>query len=139
MIDTIYEVLAAVGFSHPLHPALTHIPMGMVIGAFTFGLLALKWKDHHFSLTAFYCATFGLIMIVPLIITGLMDWQHRYEGEWLTLIIVKMILSVILTGLLTTSVISYRKGASAQRVFLWYALCMATAGGLGFSGGELVY
>lgn len=34
MTELVFKLLEIVGFTHPLHPALTHIPMGMVMGAF---------------------------------------------------------------------------------------------------------
>jgi hypothetical protein len=40
MIEFIYQFLAKFGYTHPLHPVLTHIPIGMVMGAFLFLLIA---------------------------------------------------------------------------------------------------
>ena len=40
MIGTIYETLYKIGYTHPLHPALTHLVVGLVIGGFLFGLVA---------------------------------------------------------------------------------------------------
>ncbi len=37
MTEVIFGFLNSIGFTHPLHPAFTHIPMGMVIGAVVFG------------------------------------------------------------------------------------------------------
>lgn len=36
MTDTIFSFLNQIGFTHPLHPAFTHVPMGMVMGAVFF-------------------------------------------------------------------------------------------------------
>jgi len=36
MTEGVFEFLTRIGFDHPLHPALTHIPMGMIMGAVTF-------------------------------------------------------------------------------------------------------
>ena len=44
MIESIYAALAKVGFTHPLHPILVHVPMGMIIGMFIFSLLGLTRK-----------------------------------------------------------------------------------------------
>ncbi|MGD2029642.1 MAG: hypothetical protein PVG86_06850 [Desulfobacterales bacterium] len=38
MIEFIYLTLATIGYSHPLHPAMTHVPMGMIIGGFLFAI-----------------------------------------------------------------------------------------------------
>ena len=139
MIESLYALLEKVGFNHPLHPMLTHVPMGMIIGAAVFSLAGFKWKNQHLNQTAYHCALLALLAIVPVIGAGLLDWQHLMTGSWNIYIIVKMILAVILTLLLTLSVVLWHKRAEPQTLFIVYLLCMACAGGLGFSGGELVY
>jgi uncharacterized membrane protein len=139
MVESLYTTLEKIGFTHPLHPVLTHAPMGMIIGMMLFGLLALFWKDKHFSLVAYYCSVVALISIFPTAFLGTLDWLHLLEGELLTLIVVKMTLTVILTILLIISIVLRNKGATPQILVLFYLLCMACAGGLGFSGGELVF
>lgn len=139
MVEGFYALMKSVGFTHPMHPVLTHAPMGMIIGMLLFGLLSLKWQDKHFSLTAYYCSVVALLSIFPTAMFGIMDWLQFYEGDWLTVIKVKMILTVVLTGLLVFSIILRNRGASRQQLVIVYFLCMACAGGLGYSGGELVY
>jgi len=39
MIEFIYQTLIKFGYTHPLHPTLTHVPIGMVMGAFLFVLV----------------------------------------------------------------------------------------------------
>jgi mono/diheme cytochrome c family protein len=36
MIDAVYKTLNGLGYTHPLHPTLTRIVMGLVIGGFVF-------------------------------------------------------------------------------------------------------
>lgn len=139
MIDTLYATLESLGFTHPLHPAVVHIPMGMVIGAVMFGFAGLLWKKESLEKTAFHCVVLALIFIVPTLITGVLDWQAKLGGEWEALIIIKIILGLLLTGLLTTAVVLQSRGAEPKKLLIIYLLCMACAGGLGFSGGELVY
>lgn len=139
MVEGIYAFLESVGYTHPLHPPITHAPMGMIIGMLVFGLLALKWTDKHFSLVAYYCSIVAFISIFPTILVGVLDWLHRYYGEWEPLIIIKMVLSGVLAVLLLISIILRNRGASPQRLAIVYILCMACAGGIGHSGGELVY
>lgn len=139
MVNSIYAFLESVGFTHPLHPAMTHAPMGMVIGMLLFGLLGLKWKGRHFSLAAYYCSVVALISIFPTAFLGILDWLEFFYGEWYPLIIVKMTLSVVLTLLLAFSIVLRNKGAAHKKVVIVYILCMACAGGLGYSGGDLVY
>jgi uncharacterized membrane protein len=139
MTETIFALLQKVGFTHPLHPAMTHIPMGMVMGCFFFGLLAWKANKTEMGRTALHCSVLALIFIVPTILAGILDWQHRYGGSYTPLIIVKMVLAPALTGLLGYAVWLNRQNADPKKLFIVYALSLACAVGLGFSGGELVY
>ncbi len=139
MVESLYTFLAAVGFTHPLHPMLTHLPMGMIIAMVVFSSLALFLQKAIFAQTAFHCAVLALLGVVPVIATGTLDWLYFQGGEWNVYIIVKMVLGPLLTLLLAIAVVQKRRGASDGRMFLLYLLCLACAGGLGYSGGELVY
>jgi uncharacterized membrane protein len=139
MIENLYDILAKLGFTHPLHPMLTHVPMGMIIGMVVFSLLGLIWQDKFFNRTAYHCSILALFGVVPVIIAGILDWLQFMEGEWLTFIIIKMVLGALLTILLTISVVLKSKEGSPKLVFLFYILCLACAGGLGYSGGSLIF
>lgn len=140
MIAGLYQFLESIGFSHPLHPIMVHLPMGLVIATVIFSLANLIIRNQQLDRTAFHCAVLALIFIVPTLITGALDWAGYQHGDWgEPLIIIKIILGLLLTGLLTFAVISKLRGASSTKMLIIYLLCMACAGGLGFSGGELVY
>ena len=139
MIENIYTTLENFGFSHPLHPMLTHVPMGMIIGMIAFSLFGLLWPGKHFNRTAYHCSILALLSIIPVIVAGILDWQQFMEGEWLTLIIIKMVLGVLLTILLIVSVVAKSRESSPKFILLLYILCLACAGGLGYSGGSLIY
>ena len=76
MIDFVYQTLAKFGYTHPLHPTLTHLPIGMVMGAFFFVLVALTFRRANLAKTARHCSVLALIAAVPTILLGIMDWQH---------------------------------------------------------------
>lgn len=139
MVETIYSFLESVGFGHPLHPMLTHAPMGMIIGMVAFGLFGLLWNNDDLFQSAYYCSVLALLSILPVIGAGVMDWLHYLEGEWNVFIIIKLILGALLTLLLIVSVTLKNSGAEKKTLLLFYFLCLACAGGLGYSGGELVY
>jgi uncharacterized membrane protein len=40
LIDTVYLLLEKLGYPHPLHPPLTHMPLGLVTGALVLGFTA---------------------------------------------------------------------------------------------------
>jgi len=139
MIESLYKILEKVGFGHPLHPMLTHVPMGLVIGMVVFSLLGLIWRNKQFDKTAYHCSVLAFLGIFPVISAGITDWLQFMEGQWITFIIIKMILATLLTIILAFSIIQKRKGGKPGTIFLLYLLCLACAGGLGYSGGELVY
>ncbi len=140
MIGFIYNMVAALGYTHPLHPAITHIPMGMVIGGFIFALFSLLLRKEDLATSAHHCFTLALIFVVPTVIAGYMDWQHSFMAEWNNLILTKIILAAIFVLLLLVAFFAGRnRGLSVLIILIIYALCLVVAIGLGFVGGELQY
>jgi uncharacterized membrane protein len=138
MIEFIYETLAALGFEHPIHPALTHLPMGMVMGGFLFSLAV--FKKENLAQTAHYCFILALIFVVPTMITGILDWQHRFLGKGSGLITAKFILAGTFTVLLAVAVsLGQRKNLSPRMMSVVYGLCLVNAIALGYVGGDLTY
>ena len=123
MADFIYGILESVGFFHPLHPAVTHIPMGMVIGCFIFGLLAWLYKKNSLWVTAFHCSVLALVFLIPTVFTGYLDWQYRWGGEWHPLIIAKMVLAFVLLFLLAVSLMMQKKNVGDGVMFFIFVLC----------------
>jgi uncharacterized membrane protein len=140
MIDAVYHFLEGIGFTHPLHPALTHVPMGMVMGGFTFVLVYALLKKPEFLTTATYCMGLGFLGIFPTALLGVMDWQYRFSGVWNPLIIVKMVLAVLLTAAMLVAIkLSLGHSVRPVKLVAAYLLCLVLAIGLGFTGGELQY
>lgn len=139
MTEFIFGILESVGFTHPLHPAATHIPMGMVMGCFFFGLFAWFYNRQDVRKTALHCSVLALIFVFPTIIAGILDWQYFYGGEYQPLIVLKMVLAGILIILLGLAVRMNLQQAEPKKLFFIYLLCLICVTGLGFSGGELVY
>ncbi len=140
MTEAIFEFLNSIGFTHPLHPAMTHIPMGMVMGAVTFRLVSLIPKFKYLAKTGYHCVIFGLLGIVPTVLTGVLDWQHTFGGEWEFLVILKMILAAALTIILVTIIVKDDpEQPKIDNNTLLYLITVLVAIGLGYSGGELQY
>ncbi len=139
MTEFIFSTLESIGFLHPLHPALTHIPMGMVMGCFFFGLAAIFFRNSIYLKTALHCSILGVLFIIPTVFTGYLDWQHTFGGTMDWPIKVKMVLAVVLTVLLLISIRMNLNGAKPTSLFVIYSLCLLSAVGLGFSGGELIF
>lgn len=140
MTEMIFDFLSNIGFLHPVHPAFTHIPMGMVMGAVAFRFGAFLPRLKFLAKTGYHCVILGLIGLPPTMFTGYLDWQHRYGGEWETLIIVKMILAVLLGVLMAVIVMKDDpENPALDKKTGFYALLLLLAVGLGFSGGELIF
>jgi len=41
MFDAFYSFLDKIGYLHPIHPAMTHMPIGLVVGSLFMGATAL--------------------------------------------------------------------------------------------------
>ncbi|MDD9305231.1 MAG: hypothetical protein HUK40_24040 [Desulfobacter sp.] len=140
MTETIFEFLTQIGFLHPVHPAFTHIPMGMVMGAVVFRFCAVVPRLKILARTGYHCLILGLLGIVPTVFTGYLDWQHKYQGQWETLIIVKMVLAALLAILMIfIAVKDDPENPGFNKMTGFYFLLILLAVGLGFSGGELVF
>lgn len=138
MIEFLYNLLNQVGFTHPLHPAITHLPMGMAMGAFLFSLGSLRYAE--LARTAQHCVILGLIFVLPTMFLGILDWQYFYQGDWSGPIIAKFILAIALTALFIAAIkVGSGEPENPRLRILLYALCLLAAVGLGFSGGEIQY
>lgn len=140
MIDYIYQTLTEIGYTHPLHPTLTHVPIGLVMGAFFFAIVGLIFKRTNLAQTARHCAVLALIAAVPTAILGILDWQHFYGGSLLFPIKMKLVLAgVLLIFLFLAVILGFFGETFSKTVLPIYVLCLLTAVGLGYFGGELVY
>ena len=140
MIDFIYQTLSRFGYTHPLHPALTHVPIGLVIGAFIFALAGLIFHRSALAQTARHCIILAAIALLPTALLGIMDWQHFYGAAMLFPIKMKAALAGTLLVFLVLAVVFGFLGKTFSKfVFALYLLCLLTAAGLGYFGGELVY
>ena len=92
MIHAMYQLLAEVGYTHPIHPPATHVTIGLTVGALVFGLVSVIFRRPRLKLTAWHCALLATISVVPTALLGFMDWKEKLNGQWITPIIVKMIL-----------------------------------------------
>lgn len=140
MIEFIYRTLTHFGYTHPLHPTLTHLPIGMVMGAFLFVLASIVFNRTSLARTARHCVVLGLLAAIPTALLGIMDWQHFFAGTMVLAFKMKIILAVILISFLLLAVVLGFFGERFQKmVFALYAACLIVTIGLGYFGGEIVY
>jgi uncharacterized membrane protein len=140
LFSSVYEFLARLGYTHPIHPTEVHMPIGLVVGAFVFVWIAVLFHRQKFALTARHCVILAAIWVFPTMLFGIMDWQHYYAGAMLFPIKVKMILAPALTILLWIAVIlGYKKGGENKAVVAIYCVCFLIVVALGYFGGQLTY
>jgi mono/diheme cytochrome c family protein len=139
MIDFIFQVLVKMGYTHPLHPPITHLPVGLAAGAFIFALVALLSRRTILpSLSYDRIILLAFIFAFPTIFSGYMDWQHHYYGAWLHPIKIKLVLSGVFLVLLFVGLIYGRKaGGESKGPLAIYALCFLCVTGLGYYGAQL--
>jgi mono/diheme cytochrome c family protein len=140
MIDSLYQLIARTGFTDPLHAPITHIPIGLVIGAFLFFLVAIIFSRKSLITTARHVSILAFIFVFPTILFGVFDWLHFFKGVLLQPIRMKMILASSVLVLLAIGIIL---GGQTKLFAGWmiaiYALAFIGVVGLGWYGARLVY
>ncbi len=138
-MDTIYRLLYTIGYHHPLHPAMTHIPVGLIIGAFILAILSLAFHRDNMARAAKSCAVIALVSIFPTAFLGIMDWQHYFAGGWIYPVEIKIVLASLLVIILCMAAIILRNGPASTKAVVMCGLSSLIALGLGYFGGQLVY
>ena len=139
-IDSFYHFVNGLGYHHPIHPALVHAPMGLVIGAFFFGWAGFLSGRETLSRTALHCIALAFLFWFPVVFFGIMDWEHFYGGAPLMPIKMKMTLAGALFVLFAAGLLwGFRRGAGSKRALAVYTLSLVAASLIGFFGAELVY
>jgi uncharacterized membrane protein len=140
MIDEMYALLARIGFTEPLHSPITHMPIGLVVGALIFFLVGILFKKQNFILTARHASILAFVFVFPTILLGVFDWIHFYHATLFTPIKIKMTLACIAMVLLGAGIIlgSEIKLHSVTMTFI-YALTFIVMIGLGYFGSGIIY
>ncbi len=140
MIDDLYSFLARFGFNEPLHSPITHMPIGLAMGALIFFLTALFFKNKNLVLTARHASILAFIFVFPTILLGVFDWIHFYHATLFTPIKIKMGLASFALIFLGCGIIlgSEIKLHSLAMTVVYAAACIAMVG-LGYFGSGIVY
>ncbi len=139
MMGPLYELLARIGYTHPLHPTLTHIPIGLIIGAFVFSLISRVYQHEGLDRTARSCSLLALLALFPTALLGVLDWQYRLQWAWIHPIRMKIFLAALLVVLLTVSLLWGRRAAGAKAGLPTLLLAVFAVVAMAYYGGELVY
>lgn len=140
MIDEIYQLLAKLGYVHPLHPAVTHLPVGGVMVGFFLMAAAIIWRKPALIKSSYHAMCVAFVFLLPTMAVGFLDWQHYYSGAWIFPIQMKMGLASLLFVLLAISLVVGRKPDVKPLTMLFLCtLCLLNVMGIGYFGGELIY
>ncbi len=140
MIEHFYQFLYHLGYSEPIHPAVVHIPIGILTGAFVLGVLSYCFHGPMTGRAARYAAVISFVSLFPALLFGFMDWQHFFAAGWLFQIKMKLVLACALFVLTAVAMVAGRgSDRTSGRTCALYALCLLVAVGLGYFGGQLVY
>jgi predicted heme/steroid binding protein/uncharacterized membrane protein len=63
---------------HP-HPAAVHLPIGLIMGAFLFQIVALLLNSPKTEWASFCCLIVVTLTLPPVIVTGWLTWWVNYE------------------------------------------------------------
>ena len=140
MTAFIYDLLNKIGYTHPLHPAIVHFPIGVAMVAVIALLIAHKSSNGAYATTAYHCQVFGLVSVPLTMFVGYMDWQQFYNGAPNGHIHIKILLGFALMAAFAYSALVGRKGNLMSRKFTLSTVAgLLLAIGIGFVGGELQY
>lgn len=140
MIDHLYQLIQQAGYTHPLHPVATHLPVGCIMAAFFFLLISSWFRKPAYFQTARHCIGLALAILPITALLGYLDWQHNMAGALIWPIKVKLSLAGGLFLFLMIA-INLRRNLSRPGAlnFIVYLICLVLVTGLGYFGGELVY
>lgn len=136
--QAVADALHGTWFGHPLHPALTDVPVGAWTAAAALDAFAAGTDSEAVDRCAAGAVTVGLVGAVAAAATGLMDWHHIRHGQPRRIGLAHGLLNIGATLLYGSSLIARRRGArGAGRglAFLGYATAAFSA----YIGGHLVY
>jgi uncharacterized membrane protein len=54
LLTEIYQWLAAAGYPHPIHPAITHLPIGAVFAAWAFTVAGICKRRPEIEQASYY-------------------------------------------------------------------------------------
>jgi nitrite reductase/ring-hydroxylating ferredoxin subunit/uncharacterized membrane protein len=131
------DLLHGTGLAHPIHPALTDVPVGAWTVALVFDALEAVNDRADLAPGADAAVALGLAGAVAAASTGIADWQEL-DAKPLRVGLIHGALNISATALYAASLIMRRRGAreaGRNLGFAGYALALTAA----YLGGDLVY
>ena len=144
---TILEKITALILANHLHPISVHGPNGIIPMAVFFLVLAVFVQLTGFGSAAYLSIIFVLLSMTPVLLTGYLNWQKKYNGARTSVFKMKIAASCVATvtlfGLIIWKTVQpdVLSSASLNRfIFLFWSVVMLAAIGIaGHLGGQLVF
>jgi len=135
--NAVKNALHGVWLHHPLHPALTDIPIGAWTTALALDAKSAVSGDESYARAGDFALAFGLAGAVGSAVTGLTDWSET-DGRAKRVGLVHGLLNITATALMTTAyVLRRREERRAGQVCAIAGVSVAMAAA--YLGGDLVY
>lgn len=135
--NAVKNALHGVWLHHPLHPALTDIPIGAWTTALALDAKSAVSGDESYARAGDFALAFGLAGAVGSAVTGLTDWSET-DGRAKRIGLVHGLLNITATALMTTAyVLRRREERRAGQVCAIAGISVAMAAA--YLGGDLVY
>lgn len=131
------NALHGVWLHHPLHPALTDIPIGAWATTVALDVKAASSRDRSYQRAADFALAVGLGGAVGSAVTGLTDWSET-DGRAKRIGLLHGLLNVTATALMATAYVLRRRQERAAGEVCTLA-GVAVAVGAAYLGGDLVY
>ncbi|MBN2354413.1 MAG: c-type cytochrome [Spirochaetales bacterium] len=140
MLNGLYDFFSTLGFGDPLHPPVTHLPIGLAAGAFVFVLIAVIFRKKNLEITARHVSILAFIFAFPAILLGTLDWIHYYHAVLFTPFTVKITLASVLLIELAVGIILGNKIKLSRFVMtLLSSVGFVAVIGLGWFGSGVMY
>ena len=140
MSELIYTLLEKLGYDHPLHPVLVHLPIGLILGAFALALGGRLWRKQALNQSAYHALVIASLFSLVAIFMGFMDWQRYFHGMPMPSILAKMLLSLIFVTVTGVGIWwGQRRGTGSGWLLAVYATGSVCVMALGYLGGDLTF
>ena len=118
-IEAFYQALQHLGYTHPVHPTIIYLPIGGVMTAFIFGMLAVIFNRSSLAVSARHNIVLAFFAVFPTILLGYMDWQYYHGGVWMFPIRMKIYLAIALVILLLITLLSHYTFKAGTKVLIF--------------------
>ncbi|MDA8165185.1 MAG: c-type cytochrome [Desulfobacteraceae bacterium] len=140
MFEGFYDFLDnALGYTHPLHPTMVNMPIGLSVAALVFSLGAVVLKKDQLRVSAYHSLLLALAFVFPTVLAAVMDWFEFYGGAWLFPIKVKVGLAAFLFLVLILGTAVARRPGRSTALVLVCCLAVVNVTALGYFGAEIVF